>query len=362
MSPRTEEAAIASLSDDSKALYRLMQSLLDSKLNPVIERINTIEQVVNTTSTDLTRLRENTPAPESQNTNNSKHDETIRRQLGKFNPQDNRTAIIATDKGSTYHDVTLFVANLRRNQPPARLIPDTLAGAAISWFMGELLQDERDELDSLQAWIEALNSRFKLPYQQAVQLLHTTRYISNSGQPLAEYAAIIARLCRNVNDLATDQFIITNILSGLPPSIQHWFDHVDPTDNVPLSYFVKELRRKQANFYRNTITSYATNTNGEQELGIEPAGVTHNRGGFGQNNGSSSNPASHHAGNIRPSTNGGMNNNRYNSNPNRPAPAPVLGIVSRPRYQPAYFGSMDDDEALEAHDRQQDEKYMGSQQ
>jgi len=87
--------------------------------------------------------------------------------------------------------------------------------------MGELLQDKRDELDTLQAWIEALNSRFKLPYQQAVQLLHTTRYISNLGQPLAEYAAIIARLYRNVNDLATDQFIITNILSGLPPSIQH---------------------------------------------------------------------------------------------------------------------------------------------
>jgi len=131
MSPRTEEAAIASLSDDSKALYRLMQSLLDSKLNPVIKRINTIEQVVNTTSTDLTRLRENTPGPEVQN-NNSKYDETIRRQLGKFDPQDNLTAIIATDKGSTYYDVTLFVANLRRNQPPARLIPDTLARVAIS--------------------------------------------------------------------------------------------------------------------------------------------------------------------------------------------------------------------------------------
>jgi len=65
MSPRTKEAAIASLSDNLKALYRLIQSLLNSKLNPVIKRINTIEQVVNTTSTDLTRLRENTPAPKS---------------------------------------------------------------------------------------------------------------------------------------------------------------------------------------------------------------------------------------------------------------------------------------------------------
>jgi len=47
-----------------------------------------------------------------------------------------------------------------------------------------------------------------------------------------------------------------------------------------------------------------------------------------------------------------MNNNRYNNNPNRlPTPTPILGIVSRPRYQLAYFGSMDDNEVLEAHNR-----------
>jgi len=60
------------------------------------------------------------------------------------------------------------------------------------------------------------------------------------GKSLAEYASIITRLCRNIIDSVTDPFLITSAFSGLPPSIQHWFDHIDLTDGiVTLSYFVK---------------------------------------------------------------------------------------------------------------------------
>jgi len=45
------------------------------------------------------------------------------------------------------------------------------------------------------------------------------------------------------------------------------------------------------------------------------------------------------------------NTRTNNSNPNRPSPTPILGIISRPRYQPAYFGLMDNNEVLEAYNR-----------
>jgi len=198
-----------------------------------------------------------------------KQDEISRRRLGKFDPDDYQAAIVSTEKGSTYHDVTLFVENLREMDPPpaVHLIQDSLCGTAVSWFMGDLSQDQRAGIrTSLEAWIEALLHRFKLPYSEAVGRLQTTRL--RGKQSLAQYASIISRLCRNVTPNPPSQFIITSILFGLPPAIQRILTHVNPAC-WSLNDFMDELLRLQT--FVNTM---------DEEHGNRPAGAYNHTTGY----------------------------------------------------------------------------------
>jgi hypothetical protein len=162
----------------------------------------------------------------------------------------------ATVGQATYwRNVYLFTENVHANAigeraPIVRMNLHTcLRGIAQNWYTGELGPLERDGLrfnpNGVDAWVQALQKRFKDHPAVAVQKMQAERYTANDARNDRSMRSYVASILRHAQAAEFDKPIqqLVHAWNNLDPAIRPFITR--PTTDTTVSQFMDEVDAKQ---------------------------------------------------------------------------------------------------------------------